>query len=185
MLRGLMTLLTGSRVSVQDKEEVIAFYNKSSQIAALQDREAERYNAVVLQHASHLDSHESVEALVGASHRLALCAKELIRRHIRVGPVPDLAALSYAAWHVVYLAYDQWANATHEAFVAISEGRLVFGPERIQRFFLEMEKKRRVAEREDKKMLRAEGLRPSDLPRLIGGAYEGAEDSATVLFCKC
>jgi len=172
MLRGLMTLFTGSRVSPQETEEVIGYYNKASQLANLQDREAERYNRIVTQHGGHLDSPESVKALVDASHRLALSAKELIRRHVSLGPVPDRAAMSYAAWHGVYLAYDQWADAVHATLTAVSEGRSPFGVERVGQFFREMERQRRVAEREDKKMLKTAALRPSDLPRLIAGAHE-------------
>jgi hypothetical protein len=174
MLRGLMTLFTGSRVSPQETEEVIGYYNKATQLAKLQDREAERYNAVMMQHGSHLDSPESAKALVGASQRLALSAKELIRRHVSLGPVPDRAAMSYAAWHAVYLAYDQWADAVHATLTAVSEGRSPFGIERVAEFFGEMERQRGVAEREDKKMLKAATLRPSDLPRLIAGAHEAS-----------
>ncbi len=177
MLRGLMTLLTGSRVSPQEKEEVISYYNKATQLAKLQDREAVRYNGVMIQHGSHLDSPESVKALADASHRLALSAKELIRRHVSLGPVPDRAAMSYAAWHGVYLAYDEWTDAVHATLTAVSEGRSPFGVERVGQFFREMERQRRVAEREDKKMLKTAALRPSDLPRLIAGAHEASAAS--------
>jgi DNA-directed RNA polymerase subunit H (RpoH/RPB5) len=177
MLKGLMTLLTGSRVSPEEKEQLISYYIKETQLTKLQDREAERYNTIVTQHGAHLGSPESVNALVDASHRLALCAKELIRRHVSFGPVPDRAGMSYAAWHVVYIAYDQWADAVHSTLTAISEGRIPFGVERVGEFFREMERQRRVAEREDKKMLKAAALRPSDLPRLIAGAYEASAAS--------
>ena len=178
MLTRLMTLLTGSsRISAPDKEEVISYYIKECQVTKLQDREAERYNTIMTQHGGHLDSPESARVLADASRRLALCAKELIRRHVSLGQVPDRAAVSYAAWHGVYLAYDQWANAVHAALTAVSEGRSPFGVERVGEFFGEMERQRRVAEREDKKMLKAAGLKAGDLSRLIAGAYEASAAS--------
>jgi len=177
MLRGLMALFTGSRVSPQEKEELISYYIRETQLTKLQDREAERYNALMMQHGSHLDNPESAKVLVDASRRLALCAKELIRRHVSLGQVPDRAAMSYGAWHGVYLAYDEWADAVHAALTAVSEGRSPFGVERVGDFFRQMEAARRVAEREDKKMLKAAGLKAGDLLRLTAGAYEASAAS--------
>jgi len=174
MLTRLMTLLTGSKTSPQEKEEVISYYIKETQLTKLQDREAERYNTIMTQHGSHLDNPESVKVLVDASRRLALCAKELIHRHVSLGQVPDRAAVSYAAWHGVYLVYDEWANAVHAALTAVSEGRSPFGVERVGAFFRQMEAARKTAEREDKKMLKAAGLEAGDLLRLIAGGHEAS-----------
>jgi thiaminase len=172
MFRGLMTLVTGSRVSQQEKEQIISYNIKTLQLNKMQDRESERYNTIATQHGSHLDSPESAEALVVASHRLALGAKELIRRHLSLRPVPDRAAMSYAAWHGVYLAYDEWVDVMHAALTAVSEGHSPYDVERVGQFFRKMERQQGIALREDKKLLKTAGLGPSDLPRLMAGAHE-------------
>lgn len=177
VLEGLARLLTGRpRVSSEEREEVLAYYRRSFSITALQTREADRYNSALVMHMNNLDQPESARALEEASRRLALCAKECIRRHAQVPSVPELAGADYAAWGMVYQDYSNWAEASHDAFVAMLQGlRPVFS--RVQQLMDISEKRRKAGEESGKKLLRAIGFKAGDLPGLMA-AGQAAMDSA-------
>lgn len=176
-LEGLGRLLTGkARVTLEEREQVLAYYRRSFSITALQTREADRYNSVLVIHLSNLDQPESAQALVDASRRLALCAKECIRRHAQVPSVPELAGADYATWGMVYYDYSNWAEASHDAFVALSQGlRPVFS--RVQQLMDISEKRRKTGEESGKKLLGAIGFKAGDLPGLMA-AGQDAMDAA-------
>lgn len=176
MLRRVISLLTGPTLSQAEREEITAYLEKEYRLVGLQDREAQRYNATLTRHINNLDRPDSVKAVVDASRRLSLCGKELVRRHSILTPVPDLAGASYGAWHLVYMGYSEWADASHEAFVALSQGMRP-GAQRVQQLLAELERQRRTAEREDKKLVEAVGLKASELQRLVAAAQEEVEGS--------
>lgn len=177
VLEGLGRLLTGRpKVSPEERDQVLAYYRRSFSITALQTREADRYNSVLVIHMNNLEQPESAQALVEASRRLALCAKECIRRHAQVPSVPELAGVDYATWSMVYQDYANWAEASHDAFVALAQGLMpVFS--RVQELMDISEKRRRAAEEAGKKLLRSIGLKAGDLPGLMAAGQQ-AMDSA-------
>ena len=71
-------------------------------------------------------------------------------------------------------AYLQWARSTHDAFVAISEAKTPLA-ERVQHLFSEQERHRKVADREDIKLLKPLGLNANDLRRIVDQASESIE----------
>lgn len=177
MIDWLRRLVTGKPpVSDEEREQVMAYYVDTLGVTGLQDREAVRYNSALIQHMNHMDEPESIAVMFEASRRLSLCGKELIRRHAAMGSIPELAAGDYAAWTLVYYDYSAWADAQHDAFVALSEGRTPFGP-RVQELFEQSEKQRKKAETAGQKLLTLVGVGASDAQRL---AVAGEKAVATV-----
>ena len=177
VLEGLTRLLTGKpRVSPEEREEARAYYRRSFGITALQTREADRYNSTLVTHMNNLDRPESARALVEASRRIALCAKECIRRHAQVSAVPELAGADYAVWGMVYQDYSNWAEASHDAFVALAQG-LTPVASRVQELMDISERRRKAGEESGKRLLRAIGFKAVDLPGLMAAGQE-AMDSA-------
>ena len=73
MFRRLANLLMGKpSVTPNEREEAVAYYEKSVRISALQTLEADRYNSAMLIHMNSLDDPESSKALFNASKRLVL-----------------------------------------------------------------------------------------------------------------
>ncbi|MEX1255226.1 MAG: hypothetical protein WEE64_12880 [Dehalococcoidia bacterium] len=175
MFKAIAKLVIGTpRISEEERELGLAYFRNSTAISALQTREADRYNSALMIHMNNLDRPESVQVLLDASLRLALCAKECIRRHALVSPVPDVAGPDYAAWMLVYQDYSVWIEATHDAFVALSRG-LTPATGRVRELFAVSEKQRKVAEAEGRKLLRALGLKASDLPALAAAGQEAMD----------
>lgn len=175
VLEGLGRLLTGRpKVSPEEREQVLAYYRRSFAITALQTREADRYNSALVIHMNNLDRPESAQALVEASRRLALCATECIRRHAQVPSVPELAGSDYATWGMVYQHYASWAEASHDAFVAMSQG-LAPAFSRVQQLMDISEKRRMAGEESGKKLLRSIGLKASDLPGIMAAGQEAMD----------
>lgn len=178
VIRALANLLSGTpRVSPEERDEGLAYFRKSTAISALQTREADRYNSALMIHLNNLDQPESVKALVEASRRLALCAKECIRRHALISPLPEVAGRDYAAWSMVYQDYSAWAESTHDAMVAVSRG-LTPATERVQHLMAVSEKRQRAAEAEGVRLVRALGLKTADL-HSIAAAGQEAMDTVT------
>ena len=175
VLEGLGRLLTGKpRISPEMREQVLVYYRQSISITALQTREADRYNSALVMHMNNLDQPESARALVEASRRLALCAKECIRRHTQVSAVPELAGADYAVWAMVYQDYSNWAEASHDAFVALSQGLTpVFS--RVQELMDISEKQRKAGEEAGNKLLRSIGVKAGDLPGLMAAGQQAMD----------
>jgi inactivated superfamily I helicase len=174
-LEGLARLLTGKpRVSPEMRDQVLAYYYESLAITALQTREADRYNSVLVIHLNNLGNSDSVRALVEASQRLALCAKECIRRHSQLTSVPDLAGQDYATWSMVHMEYSNWIEASHDTFVAISKG-LTPAIARVQDLFAISEKRRQAGEESGKKLLRSIGFTAADLPGLMAASQQATD----------
>jgi inactivated superfamily I helicase len=175
VIEGLGRLLSGRRrVSPEEREQVLAYYRQSLGITALQTREADRYNSVLVIHLNNLDNPDSVRALVETSARLALCAKECIRRHSQITSVPDLAGEDYATWSMVHMEYSNWAEASHDTFVAISQS-LTPAVARVQELFDISEKRRKAREESGKKLLRSIGFAASDLPGLMAASQQAMD----------
>lgn len=175
VIEGLGRLLSRRRrVSTEEREQVLTYYRQSLAITALQTREADRYNSVLVIHLNNLDNPESVRALVEASARLALCAKECIRRHSQMTFVPDLAGEDYATWSMVHLEYSNWIEAGHDTFVAIAKG-LTPAIARVQDLFAISEKRRKAGEESGKKLLRSIGFAAADLPGFMAASQEAMD----------
>lgn len=176
MLRALYSFLMGSPpISPQARAEALDYIDASSGILGLQTHEADMYNSALLNHMNSLDDPQSAQAMVDASQRLALSAKECIRRHNGLD-LPESAAASYAAWNFVLHAYSEWATAQYDTFVAISQGRTPFG-ERVAQLMAESERLRKKAEQEDLKLVRPLGLNASDIQRIVVAASQAAEEA--------
>ena len=172
MLKRLANLVMGKPpVTPEEREEVIAYYENSVRISALQTLEADRYNSALLIHMNSLDDPESAKTLINASKRLALCGKECIRRHASLSTVPDLAAADYGAWGLLYNAYSAWADAQHVVFVALSQGRTPVET-RVRELMDAADKQRKVAEREGRNLLQAVGLKGQDLQRFMAASQD-------------
>lgn len=175
MIEKLVNLIFGGpKISDEEREEILKYFDDSSAVIGLQTREADRYNSELLIHMNHLDEPESVRTLLDASDRLLRCAEECILRQRNLSPLPERASASYSAWSVTLDAYLQWARATHDAFVAISEAKTPLA-ERVQLLFSQQERHRKFADREDLKLLRPLGLNANDLRRIVDQASESIE----------
>jgi len=176
MLRALNNFFIGKPpIPPPQRTEVLKYFDDSSAILGLQTQQADIYNSALLIHMNHLDEPNSAQSMVAASQRLALCAKECIRRHDSLF-LPEPAAASYAAWNLVLHAYAEWATAQHDAFVAISQGMTPFA-ERVGQLMAESERLRKKAEQEDLRLLKPMGLNASDIQRIMVAASQAPENA--------
>jgi len=163
----MLSKLFGSRnpLTPDEREAIMDYYIRETELAVLQTAEADRSNTVMLQHGNNLASPQSMPQVLEASKRLALSASEVLDRHTNIGAVPDCAAASYAGWHVVYLRYQEWAEARLTAIEAASRG-LAPNVQRVEQLLRGMETARRSAEREDGKLFKRIGITTRDLQRI-------------------
>jgi hypothetical protein len=175
MLGKMLSRIAGNpSIPSPERERVLDYYKESLRITGLQEREADRYNSALLMHMNSLDRRESAQAMVEASRRLALAAKECIRRHAEASHVPDEAAADYAAWSLLYQDYSAWADAQHDAFVAISAG-LDPAAARVADLMAESERQRARAERETAALCRRLGLKARDVQTLMATGIRAKE----------
>ena len=115
----------GRQLSQDDRTKALDYHERSLGVLVLQDREADLYNRALMVHMNTvLDDPESQAVMVQASKRLSLAGKELVRRHSALSiPEIDLVGRDYMAWHGMYMAYSEWADAQHDVYVAIAAGR--------------------------------------------------------------
>jgi len=174
MIQSIVNLLFGGpKISEEEREEILKYFDDSSAVNGLQTREADRYNSALLIHMNQLDQPESVRILLDASERLFRCAEECVLRQRKLS-LPERALVSYSAWSATLDSYLQWARATHDAFVAISEG-MTPNAERVLHLFSEQDRHRKLADREDIKLLKPLGLNAIDLRRIVDQASESVE----------
>jgi len=166
-------------LSPDERQAIIDYYIRETELAAFQDREDEKHNRTLLQYGQNLQNPDSVSHLLEASNRLALNARQLTDRHANFGTVPDLAAPSYARWHVVYDRYQEWTEASYCAIEAISKG-LQPNPQRVQQLLQIAETHRQSAQREDAKLLQSVRLTAHDLQRIYAtGQSSPEQDDST------
>jgi len=164
----------GQKVSEEEREEVLSYFNENASVISLQSREAGNYNSTLLVHMNQLDKSESVDTLLAASEKLLICADECFLRHGSLSPIPDRALPSYSAWEATFDVYLQWARATRDAFLAVSKDETP-SSETVQNLFSEQETRRNIAYREDSRILRAFGLSVDDLGEIVDGEGESTE----------
>lgn len=162
-----MPLFGGPKLSAEQRDDAWRYYEAALAVAALQDREADRYNRTLMVHMNTMDRRDSMEAMLAASMRLSLASHELVGRHSQISPLPqlDLIAADYAIWHGVYLAYSEWADAQHDAVVTLARGGTPLG-DRVKRLLDASEGVRRKAEGQTKDLLRALKVNSADVQRM-------------------
>jgi hypothetical protein len=109
--------------------------------------------------------------MLDASKKLALSSKQCMQHHAELTPVPDLAGADYVAWGLTYMDYSAWADAQHDAFVALSQGRTPIAT-RVRELFDASEKQRMVAERASRNLLQSIGLTGQDLQRFMAAGKD-------------
>jgi hypothetical protein len=150
---------------------VLTYYKEGTKVSSFQTREADRYNSALLIHGNDLSNPESMQAMLAASERLARAAKDCIRRHSDISPVPDLAAEDYIAWSQVYMDYSAWADAQNDVFVALSQGYTPIAA-RVQQLMTAVENQRKVAERASKGLLQRARFNVNELAQMLKTSQE-------------
>jgi hypothetical protein len=90
-----------------------------------------------------------------------------MKRHAALSiPDIDLVGADYMAWHAMYMAYSEWADAQHDVYVAIASGRHAVDS-RVRDLFGASENAHKIAELQTKKLLQAVGLTPKDAQRIV------------------
>ena len=152
-------------ISPEEREQILTYYGEGAKVTAFQTREADIYNSALLMYGNNLRETEPLQAMLEASERLALSAKECMRRYSELSPIPPLAAEDYAAWGLVFMDYSAWADAQHDVFVALSQG---YTPvvSRVQELMAASEKSRKAAEGVSKRLLQRARFDANDLAQL-------------------
>jgi len=158
-------------ISAEDREALLDYYQKITGITAFQTQEADVYNSALTIHMNNLNEPQSANVMFDASERLSKSAKETIKRHGDISPIPELAGADYAAWGLTLFDYAAWADAQRDVFEANAQG-LVPHVARVQELMATSERQRRIAEQEGKKLLQILGLVAGDLPRIFAAGQQ-------------
>lgn len=155
-------------LSPQERELLFTYWIEIQNIARFQTAEADLYNSAVLIHGNSLDNAESMQGLLKVSARLSESGRECLRRLAATSSVPELAAEDYVAWKLVYMDYSSWADAVHDAVVALSQGHTPIGA-RVNELFRAAEKRRQLGESVSKRLLQRAQFSPDELAGIIRG----------------
>ena len=168
--------LFGRRLSNDERRAAFKYYEAAVRVTAFQEREGDRYNSALMSHMNSLDDPASAETMVAASSRLKDSSRELRRRHGQLHSLPDidLVTRDYAAWGLLYMKYEAWAQAQADAFVALAAGREPV-TSRVAQLMADAEASRKEAEKASERLLSAMGIGASDIRRLHQVAYEASE----------
>jgi replicative superfamily II helicase len=160
-----------------DREEFnqcLKYLEEHYKLTTFQEKEADIYNEALTQYMPSLatDSHSAKEMLKVAE-RFKKAAHLLLTRSKQLVSVPESAGALHFAWQIVFSDYAAWVDAQYAVYVAIADRRPPFA-ERVQALFRQQEESHKKALQEEKKLLkrlRASGLTPSDIQRLIDKAF--------------
>jgi len=160
-----------------DREEFnqcLKYLEEHYKLTTFQEKEADIYNESLTQYMPSLttDSHSAKEMLKVAE-RFKKAAHLLLTRSKQLVSVPEPAGALHFAWQIVFSDYTAWVDAQYAVYAAIAKGNPPFA-EHVQTLFRQQEKSHQKALQEEKKLLkllRANGLTPSDIQRLIDKAF--------------
>jgi len=125
-------------------------------LAALKDREAERFYAL--------------DSMVSGSERLRRAAAELVRRHSALNAPNADAAPSYRAWQQTYEAYEVWVSAVIAAIEVGAEPRA---------WWVEESKVSALrAAKETQKLHKLLGSTPEDVLQMLQVAQAAVDEEA-------
>jgi len=172
-----LSRLLGWQVEIrpEERETILAYLAEEVKLAAFQDLEAGRYNDAATKYGGAVvPGGPQVSELLSAGRRLLQVADELVSRHSGLGPVPDEAAGAYFAWQGTYMQYQEWASAVVSALEGLEAG-VSPNVDRVQQLFVQMEKTRKGAENEERKLVGRLRLRAEDWRVLMQDAQTAAK----------
>jgi len=164
-----------------DREEFnqcLKYLEEHYRLTTFQEKEADIYNESLTQYMPSLttDSHSAKEMLKVAE-RFKKAAHLLLKRSKQLVSVPESAGALHFAWQIVFSDYTAWVDAQYAVYTAIVQGKPPFA-EHVQTLFRQQEESHQKALQEEKKLLkllRANGLTPSDIQRLTDKAFAAIE----------
>jgi hypothetical protein len=156
------------KIQGDERQRCLDYLEEELKIAAFDQKGREVFENAMVESATKLNSsritsHEFDKEISQATLRLAVTAKETVRRRDKMTCVPNIALSTYSAWHRMYSAYSAWAA---EQAAQAAEHAKVLIPivskdeiERFRKLFQEYEKYKAEAANEHKKLLKR--LKPS------------------------
>lgn len=164
-----------------DREEFnqcLKYLEEHYTLTTFQEKEADIYNESLTQYMPSLmsDSHSAKEMLKVAE-RFKKTAHLLLKRSKELTSVPEPAGALHFAWQIVFSDYTAWVDAQYAVYKAIAENKQPF-VEHVQNLFRKQDKSQKKALKEEKKLLnllRANGLKVSDIQALTDKAFLAIE----------
>jgi hypothetical protein len=167
---------TAPKLSADERNAILKYFESSLRVSGIQDREAHSYNAAVDANRGALSNPESVDVLVRASERLVTTANDMMKRQSQLTPLASTFA-HYAAWTLMFSDYRHWAETQHTLFVVLSKGQTP-DPRWVRALMATSERRRATAEAEGIKLLRAIRVTPREVEGFSALADAAIEQAA-------
>lgn len=167
------------KIQSDERQKCLVYLEEEFKIAAFDQKEREAFENAMVESAtklkaSQITSREFQKEISQATLRLAVAAKETVRRRDKMTPVPNAASPTYSAWQRTYLAYSAWAaeQATQETKHAkvLIPSVSKEGTERILQLFQEYQKCKVEAAKEHHKLLKRLKLIKEETQELLNNA---------------
>jgi hypothetical protein len=173
-LRRIISAVIGEpAIQPGERDALLEYLKKEVRMMVLHDSWTNEYNHAYIKYGGVRATPETLAAL----RRLHEGARQLVRRHLELGPVPDKAARTHAFWQAAYVSYEEWTAAR----VAEQEGLLEGADpdtDTVDYLRAQHDEARQQAQREQVKLGRRLGLRSDDVRQLILAAKDTQDTAA-------
>ena len=165
-----MQFLKNAKIDSTQLRECLHYLEKSYQIAAFQEREANFYNEALDKYGDSIsDSPKAINETLRATDRLAHAAKEALERHEDIDQIPMPASSMHYAWWATLRAYSAWTSARNKAITAGEQDQGIETTS-IEKLMKEYHKAWIKAEKEEKRFLKHLKLNTDDMSRILSRA---------------
>jgi hypothetical protein len=165
-----LLLAPSARVDPVGRGVSLEYYTSEVRIRVFQDREAARFDDVLLKYEKSLTSHPGLsEHLVEAGTRIRAATREVWKRRAEdLTPVPESALLLYLRWQECCEAREAWTEAKIAAVDDVAAGGTPASA-RLKILLGKSEKTRRAAEREERRFLETWRLHRDSVLKMVTG----------------
>jgi hypothetical protein len=165
-----LLLAPSARVDPVGRSVSLEYYTSEVRIRVFQDREAARFDDVLLKYEKSLTSHPGLsEHLVEAGTRIRAATREVWKRRAEdLTPVPESALLLYLRWQECCEAREAWTEAKIAAIDDVAAGGMPASAS-LKMLLGKSEKTRRAAEREERRFLETWRLHRDSVLKMVTG----------------
>ena len=164
-----------------DREEFnqcLEYLEEHYKLTTFQEKEADIYNEALTRCMPTLATdNRSAKEMLKVAERFKKAAHLLLKRSKQLVSAPESAGTLHFAWQIVFSDYTAWVDAQYAVYKTIAEGNRPF-VEHVQNLFRQQDKSHKKALKEEKKLLnllRANGLKVSDIQSLTDKAFSAIE----------
>ncbi len=171
-------LFGGPKLDRENFSQCLKYLEEHYKLTTFQEKEADIYNESLTKYMPSLTTNNhSAKEMLKVAERFKKAAHLLLKRSKQLASVPESAGALHFAWQIVFSDYTAWVDAQYAVYTAIAEGKPPFA-EHVQTLFRQQEESHQKALLEEKKLiklLKSNGLTPSDIQSITDKAFAAIE----------